>query len=155
MRIAITSNGQDLNASFSPVFGRAPYFIIVDTENMNNIRAIVNDAMNVARGAGFRAAQNVIDQNVEAVLTGNIGPNSFDILQRAGIKIYSVNASTVKDAIDMFLNGNYVEITAPTRGFGSGYGRGFGRGFGRGGFRGSGYGKGFGQGRGFGRRGRW
>ena len=43
MKVAISSTGKDLNAPLDPRFGRCPYFIIVETEDMT-FEVIANDA---------------------------------------------------------------------------------------------------------------
>ncbi|RLC68193.1 MAG: dinitrogenase iron-molybdenum cofactor biosynthesis protein, partial [Chloroflexi bacterium] len=52
MKVAVSSNGSDLNAPVSPVFGRCPYYIFVDTETME-YEAIANPAMAAPGGAGI------------------------------------------------------------------------------------------------------
>lgn len=78
MRIVVTANGTDLDAPASPVFGRCSTYIFVDTETMK-FEAIDNPAMSAPGGAGIQAAQFVIEQGAQAVLTGNVGPNAFNV----------------------------------------------------------------------------
>ena len=133
MRICITSSGPNLDSLVDPRFGRCVYFIFVDEENKRKINVVQNDAVNAIRGAGIRAAQIVIDQKAEVVITGNIGPNSFDALKSSGIKIFQAPPGIkVKDALSDFKENKLTEITSLFRGRGFGRGHGFGRGFGRG-----------------------
>ena len=46
MKIAVTANGNDLDAPVSPVFGRCPAYILVDTETMQ-YEAVTNPAVSV------------------------------------------------------------------------------------------------------------
>lgn len=105
MKIAITSQGKDLDAKVDPRFGRCAAFIVVDTETLE-FKAVDNTMVNAAAGAGIQAGQKVADQNVEAVLTGNCGPKAFRTLQAAGISIYSGVSGTVREAIEQFKAGN-------------------------------------------------
>ena len=104
MKICVTSTGTDLNAGVDQRFGRCQYFLIVDKETME-VKAISNDSALSSGGAGIQAAQIVTKQDVEAVITGNIGPNAFQILQAAGIKVFTGAEGTIKDAIEHYKNG--------------------------------------------------
>jgi len=53
MRIVVSANGADLDAAASPVFGRCPTYVFVDTETMV-FEAVDNPAMNAAGGAGIQ-----------------------------------------------------------------------------------------------------
>ncbi len=67
--------------------------------------------LNAAQGAGIQTAQNVALLNVEAVLTGHLGPNAFRALSAAGIKAYTGLQGTVGEAIEEFKAGRL----SPTR----------------------------------------
>ncbi len=145
-RICITSSGSSLESRIDPRFGRCAYFIIADPETYD-FEAVSNEAAMVSGGAGIRAAQIVASKNVDAVLTGSVGPNAFPALQNAGIRILTGVSGTVKSAIDSYHKDGLQELAAPGpsnigRGQG-GPGRGLGMGYG--------YGMGLGQGRGMGR----
>jgi predicted Fe-Mo cluster-binding NifX family protein len=131
VRVVVTANGTDLDAPASPVFGRCPTYVFVDTESMQT-EAVDNPAVDAARGAGIQAAQLVVEQGAQAVLTGNIGPNALDVFQAAGIPVYLCTAGTVREAVEAFQGGGLPSIAeASTRaGMGMGMGRGMGRGMG-------------------------
>jgi predicted Fe-Mo cluster-binding NifX family protein len=132
-----------LESTVDPRFGRCAYFIIVDPETYA-FEAVSNEAAMASGGAGIRAAQTVSSMNVEAVLTGSVGPNAFPALQDAGIKILSGVSGQVKSAIEGYKTDGFQELTTPGpsnvgkgqggpgRGLGMGYGGGTGRGMGRG-----------------------
>lgn len=104
MRIAITAKGQTLDHAVDPRFGRCPYFIVVDTETMAT-EAIENPNTSLGGGAGIQSAQVMAEKNVEAVLTGNCGPNAYRTLDAAGIRVVVDLAGTVRDAVEQFKGG--------------------------------------------------
>ena len=68
MRVVVSAQGADLDAEASPVFGRCPVFVFVDTETMAT-EAVENPALSAGGGAGIQAAQAVVERGVQAVLT--------------------------------------------------------------------------------------
>lgn len=108
MKICISSTGENLDAVVDQRFGRCQYFLIVDTETMK-VKTISNEATLSSGGAGIQAAQIVTKEEVDTVITGNIGPNAFQILQAAGIKIYTSAEGTIKEAIENYKNGKLKE----------------------------------------------
>ena len=104
MKIAITSSGENTDANVDLRFGRAVGFIIYDLENDSYIYIDNNQNLNAMQGAGIQAAQNVVNQNVDAIITGNCGPKAFAVLSQAGIKIYIGAEGTVKETIDKYRN---------------------------------------------------
>jgi predicted Fe-Mo cluster-binding NifX family protein len=153
MKIVVSSQGETLDAAASPVFGRCPTYVFVDTETMES-EAVPNPAMNQGGGAGIQAAQFVVNQGAQAVLTGNLGPNAHDVLQAAGVPGYLVSEGTVGQAVEAYKAGllqpmggaNVAAHAGMGRGMGYGMGRGMGMGMGRG--QGMGRGMGMGMGRG-------
>ena len=70
-----------------PHFGRAPWFVILDTENESQ-RFVENDGGKQSSGAGVAAAQCAVDQKVEAVVSGHFGPHAVQVIAAAGIKMF-------------------------------------------------------------------
>ena len=101
MKIAVSSQGTDLESAVDLRFGRAPYFIIYDTDNQN-LTAISNaENASSSQGAGVQAAQLVVGQKPDLVISGNFGPKAFAALNAAGIKTASWSEGTVKQAVDL------------------------------------------------------
>ena len=107
MKLCVTSSGQSLEDAVDPRFGRCQYFILVDSESME-FEAIQNPAISAGGGAGTRAGQLVAEKGAQVVLTGNVGPNAFNTLQAAGLKIVvGLLGNTVGQAIEGFKAGEY------------------------------------------------
>ena len=134
IKICLSSTGETLDSQVDPRFGRCQYFLIVDKKT-GEFKSIANEGVEISRGAGISAAQIVANEGVKAVITGNIGPNAFMVLNQAGIEIYTgVFNKTCKEALEMFNSGKLKanqEPTGPGGRIGSGQG-GFGPGGGRG-----------------------
>lgn len=112
MKIAVTSTGDTLDSQVDPRFGRAAYFIIVDTETLQ-FEAVSNENVQAAGGAGVNSAQNVAQTGAEAVLTGNCGPNAERTLKAANVKLYTGVSGTVKEAVEAFNTGKLTEAQGP------------------------------------------
>lgn len=138
MKICLSASADSLDAQVDPRFGRCQYFVIVDSETMK-FEAIPNTAAGAMGGAGIQAAQTVANKGVQAILTGSVGPNAFQVLSAAGIRIVTGVFGTVREAIEKFKMGQLQEITAPTAPMGFGMGGGYGMGMGRGRGMGRGY----------------
>ena len=135
MRIVVTANGNTLDAPLSPIFGRCPTYIFVETESLE-YEAVPNPAVSAAGGAGIQAAQFIAQRGAKAVVTGTVGPNAFGVLRAAGLQVYLASGGTVGDAVEAFKNGNLQPVGGANvpghTGMGGGRGRGLGRGGGRG-----------------------
>ncbi|MGD1996928.1 MAG: NifB/NifX family molybdenum-iron cluster-binding protein [Anaerolineae bacterium] len=135
MKVVVTADGANLDAPASPVFGRCPTYVFVDSETME-FEAVENPAMDAASGAGIQAAQFVIEQGAQAVVTGNMGPNAFSVLQSANVPSYLFGGGTVQEAVEAYKAGElqFVSDANVRAGMGGRMGRGMGggRGMGRG-----------------------
>jgi len=131
MEIVVTAYGTDLDAPTSPVFGRSPVYVLVDIETMQ-VKAIENPATGTLRGAGFQAAELVVERGAQAVVAGNVGPNAFAILQASGVPVYLSAGGTVREAVKAYKIGrlqcmekaNVSTHSGTTGGIGTGVGRG-------------------------------
>jgi predicted Fe-Mo cluster-binding NifX family protein len=147
MKICVTSIGRDLNAQVDPRFGRCQYFVFVDSDTMT-FEAMPNDAIAAPGGAGIQAAQTVVNKGANMLISGNIGPNAFQVLSTAGVKVATGVNGTVKEAVEMYKNGGLSETGTSTVAAHAGMGvdlQGIGMGGGRGGGRGRGMGRGMQQ----------
>ena len=123
MKIAISATGKSLDAEVDPRFGRCQYFIIVDPETME-FEAVDNSNTTGAGGAGISTAQMILGKRVEAVITGNCGPNAHQVLSAAKIKVITGVAGSVRDAIQGYKSGKFQANSQPnvTAHFGMGGG---------------------------------
>jgi predicted Fe-Mo cluster-binding NifX family protein len=128
MRICVSASANSLDASVDPRFGRCPYFIIVDSETMQ-FEAVPNPASGAMGGAGIQAAQIIASKGAKAVITGNVGPNAFQALSAAGIKIITGAYGTVREVVEKYKRGELKETNSPTVGGHFGMGMGGGRGW--------------------------
>ena len=101
MKIAMPVNAKSMHASISDTFGRTEYFLIYDTENKSCFY-IDNQALNSQSGAGIKAAQLMVDYQVEALLTPQCGVNAAKVLQPDGVSIYKTSYPLAVDNITAF-----------------------------------------------------
>jgi len=178
MKIAVTSTGPTLDDNVEARFGRCPYFLIIDTDTMQ-FEAIENPNIALGGGAGIQSAQLMSEKGVTTVLTGNCGPNAFNVFGQSGIQVIVGVSGPVRGAAEQFKTGALSSASEPNvashfginaapadptptgqpmpgqlgQGGGMGLGMGGGRGMGRGMGGGRGMGRGGGMGRGMGRGG--
>jgi len=180
MKIAITATGPDLEAKVDPRFGRCPYFLIVQTDDLS-FEAVENPNVTLGGGAGIQSGQLMSEKGVTHVLTGNCGPNAYQTLSATGIGVIVGCSGPIRDIIEQYKAGQLVPVSQPSvaghfgtgvsggaagpadspnppftpamgpgGGRGMGMGRGMGRGMGMGQGGGRGMGGGMGRGRGMG-----
>ena len=130
MKIGVSSSGDNLEALVNPRFGRCPYFLIVNPNDLS-LDVWSNPEASAMGGAGVQATQFIANKGVNILITGNIGPKAFNAINAAGIKVYTHVFGTVKEVVELFNRGKLNEISHPNVrshqgriGFG---GRGYGR----------------------------
>ncbi len=104
MKVCVTSTGPGLDSELDPRFGRCQYFLFVDPESLES-EAVENPHLAVAEGAGIQSAQFVANKGVEAIITGQVGPNAFSILQSAGVKILIGSSGEVREVLERYKKG--------------------------------------------------
>jgi predicted Fe-Mo cluster-binding NifX family protein/ferredoxin len=159
MKIAATAKGKTLDDQVDPRFGLCPFFVIIDTDTMN-ANAIENPNVALGGGADIQSAHLMAEHDVNAVLTGNCGPNAYQTLGMAGIEVIAGASGRIRDVVEQFKSGALSSAQQPNvaghfgtgmsggstsenPGGGTGMGRGIGmrRGRGMGGVKGMGLGR--------------
>lgn len=98
MKVALSASGPDEGAEVDERFGRCPYFVIVDTEKMN-YETWENEHTKESHGVGPQVVQTLSERDVDAVITGNVGPNAFKTLDSAGIDVYK-GSGKISDMVE-------------------------------------------------------
>jgi predicted Fe-Mo cluster-binding NifX family protein len=110
MRICIPSKGPEPGDLVDERFGRAPYYLLYDNES-EAIESHKNPAAEGMGGVGPRAAQFLLDKNVNVLITARVGGNALGALKAGGIIIllYEEAGRTVSDAISAYKRGGLKE----------------------------------------------
>jgi predicted Fe-Mo cluster-binding NifX family protein/ferredoxin len=112
MKIAVTSTGPTLDDYVEARFGRCQYFLIVDTETMQT-EVIENPNIALGGGAGIQSAQLMSEKGVTTVLTGNCGPNAFNVFGQAGVQVIVGVTGSVRNSVERFKAGAFSSATEP------------------------------------------
>lgn len=104
MKICVSAMSGSMEARVSERFGRAPYFVIVESEDMSFL-PVLNSAVNAQGGAGPEAVRQAADNGARIVLTGELGGNAKTAIEAAGIKgVTGVSGEkTVRQAVEDYL----------------------------------------------------
>jgi predicted Fe-Mo cluster-binding NifX family protein len=111
IKIAISSTGENLTDNVSEIFARCPFFIIAEIKDqkIERIEVLENKSTDQMSGAGISAAQLMAEKNVNAVITGNVGPRALDVLKQFNIEIYT-GSGAIKKVLQEFINGKLKKI---------------------------------------------
>lgn len=131
--IAVPSNGNGgLKELMNSRFGRCPSFTFVHVEDkkITEVKALSNSAVGQMGGAGIQAAQLVGNNGAETVIVGFLGPNAAQSLNALKIPIYQApnKEITVREVIDLYINGKLSLISSANVAAHQGLGRGQGMG---------------------------
>jgi predicted Fe-Mo cluster-binding NifX family protein len=104
MKVAVPVDDKSMESRVCVSFGRAPYFLIFDTEAQEG-EFIDNSAAASQGGAGIKAAQMVVDQCAGALLVPRCGQNAAEVLEAAGVKLYRTINQSIQDNVAAFCEG--------------------------------------------------
>ncbi len=113
MKVALTTRGPGLDSPMDDRFGRAPYFITVETETWE-VESEENVNVAAGSGAGIGSAEFLSRKGVEAVITGNVGPKASGALAAAGIVVYALGGETARDNLEAFQEGRLSRVDGPS-----------------------------------------
>jgi predicted Fe-Mo cluster-binding NifX family protein len=106
MKIAIPAVDRQPAAAIDARFGRAPWFLVYDTdtkawdavENAQNLQAV--------QGAGIQSSETLVRHGVNVLLAPHCGPKAFRVLQAAGVTVYLGANGTAAEALTAYQDGN-------------------------------------------------
>lgn len=103
LQIAISALQPDLKGPFEVRFGRAPYFILVDPQDLS-WEILDNREQASGPSAGIQTARRLANHGVQVVVTGRVGPHAAAVLQAAGIKVIETDApGSAQQALQVYL----------------------------------------------------
>lgn len=108
MKIAMPINDESIESGVCISFGRAPFFLIYDTESKDSL-FLKNAAASSPGGAGILAAQYIVDNKADVLITPRCGENAVGVFNAAATKIYKTNNDSIEDNIKAF-NENELEL---------------------------------------------
>lgn len=123
MRVAIPSDAPGgLDAPVSEHFGHCDVFTLVDIDDGKTGTVTLLDNDGHEQGGCMAPVMFLKKENVEALLAGGMGMRPLSGFQQVGITVYTKeDASTVRDAIQLFIDGKCQEFgPAQTCGGGEG-----------------------------------
>jgi len=109
MKIAIPVTNNDLTSDINSTLGRSPFYLIYDTE-IKTSRYVINTAANAQGGAGIKAAQLLLDQDINVLITPRSGTNALEVLHAAKVQIFESVSTNVTENIHLYLEGKLVKI---------------------------------------------
>lgn len=109
MKIAVSAEGINKDDLLDKRFGRCNYFQIHDIES-GEVKCVENKGQIASGGAGIAAAQQIIDEKVDVVITGNVGPNAYELFESAGIKAFKADNISIESVLNEYKEGKLAEI---------------------------------------------
>ncbi len=112
MKIAVSANGDKLQNKVDQRFGRCSNFLIVniDGKEIGTFESVTNEGAVHGHGAGIRAAEQMGELKVDAVITGQLGPNATSVLKQLDIKAYTASG-VITDVLTDFVENKLELIT--------------------------------------------
>jgi cation diffusion facilitator family transporter len=98
-------------------FAKANKFLFVEVNNKKIVkRGFRKNPFRVKKmRAGLKTAEWLAENNIDTVITREIGPISLHSLRDEAIEAYQTKYIKVKDILNSFLKGELKELTTPTR----------------------------------------
>ena len=115
MKIAMPVDNKSLDSDICISFGRTPYFLFYDTESKKELY-FDNSAINTQGGAGIKAAQKIVDEKSDVLITVRCGENAAEVLNGV-VEIYKSKYVSAKENIEAFEKGELEILSEIHAGF--------------------------------------
>jgi predicted Fe-Mo cluster-binding NifX family protein len=101
MKLAITSESNNISAKLDPRFARSKYWYIYDPEKKDGYFFDNSENAELGHGAGIKAATKLLESQIDTLITGDIGPKAKNAVKDK-IAIYKGENISVKENLDLF-----------------------------------------------------
>ncbi|MCK5055030.1 MAG: NifB/NifX family molybdenum-iron cluster-binding protein [Candidatus Aminicenantes bacterium] len=92
-------NNAGLDSRLDNRFGRAGYFLIVDTDSETILSTEENKYKNEGHGVGIKTATYVISSGCKVAVGAQPGPKAAAILEQGNVKLIVNETGTVKEVL--------------------------------------------------------
>lgn len=86
MKTAFSTNGDSIQDSIEPAFGRCRNFLVVESGS-GSVQVVPNPGSASFGGAGVQAAEALIRMGIGKLVTGSVGPNAKPLLEAADMVV--------------------------------------------------------------------
>lgn len=101
MKIAITSQGLDLQSKLDSRFGRCAAFVLFDTVS-GNVEFVLNPNKDSSEGAGPASAKFIASKGVQKIISGEFGQKVKSIFDTLKVEMVAMHDS--KDTVETIIN---------------------------------------------------
>ena len=116
MKIAIPVTNNNLASHIHSTLGRSPFYYIYETKTKESTY-VINTAANAQGGAGIKAAQLLLDQDINVLITPRSGTNALEVLHAGKVEIFESVSTNVEGNIQLYLEGKLNKIMEGHAGF--------------------------------------
>ncbi|MFH1130973.1 MAG: NifB/NifX family molybdenum-iron cluster-binding protein, partial [Pseudomonadota bacterium] len=110
IKIAVSSDGPDLDSVISKCFGQGKYLHFVCPKKMKHefrkIQVVPSGGQ-----MGLRAAHLVLDSKADFVFAGHCGPNAFGILSAGGVQVVLGVGGRISESVESFNRGELCPVS--------------------------------------------
>lgn len=110
VKVCFPSDGKDLSTPLANSIERCSYLVIVDSNELNEVKILLNDVQTAARGASIQIAQLIMNEHINAVIVHEVDSIAYNILAKAGIRIYLGTDGAIQENLDLFRQNKLVEF---------------------------------------------
>lgn len=110
MKVAVTAQKPDETSQIDTRFGRAKWIIVIDTETGQSDVHSNEVNLNAVQGAGIQTGRNIANLGVDAVITGNVGPNAYKTLVAAQVQVFLASEDNVQQAVAALKRGELEQV---------------------------------------------
>jgi predicted Fe-Mo cluster-binding NifX family protein len=112
MKIAVSSDGSDLDAKVANRFNTAKYLLIIDLDTGEH-EAVPNPFTTGQHGAGVQAIVLAVSRGAKAVLTGYTSPAVANQFKSSGIEVLTGMTGTIRDAVEQYKKTSSLKASEP------------------------------------------
>ncbi|HIJ39475.1 MAG TPA: PDZ domain-containing protein [Deltaproteobacteria bacterium] len=109
--ICIATTGPTMNAQVAPLFGRAPYFLLV---GLGTFKVIQNPNVDDRTGVGVQSAQLVVSEGARVVITNDLAVKALEELTRLRVRVFTGVTGTAAQAVEWYQNGRLTPAALST-----------------------------------------